>query len=155
MLQLDVRPMAVRSVVIERISTPAALALSKGPRSIGDPFWDNMPEEWLQDGYASADETRVDLDDAPEESLGGYPRTICRCEVSHRVDETYDGDGPVPKCTVSWGRSGCKRMDRTHTEPTMKMTDTPILSLRDSCSRHTMGSGRMNINRSVIKFSEP
>ena len=108
MLQLDVRLMAVRSSTIERISTPADLALSKRPRSVNDPFWNKMPEEWLQDGYASADETRVDLDDAPEESLGCYPRTIWCCEVSHRVDETYDGDGPIPKGTISWAAPDAK-----------------------------------------------
>ena len=111
MLQLDVRPMALLSVIIERVSSPTGLALSKRPRSVGDAFWDNIPEEWLQDRYASADETRVNLDNAPEESLGGYPRTICCGEVSHRVGETDDSNDPIPRGTVNWARSRCRRMD--------------------------------------------
>ena len=37
----------------------------------------------------------------------------------------------------------------------MKMIETPNLSLGDNCIRQTMGSGRKNINKSVIKLREP
>lgn len=102
MLQLNVRPTTVFSVLIERIPSPTDLALSKGPRSVGDHFWNHVSEEWLEDRHASANKTCIDLDDAPEESLGGYPWTIWSCEVSHCVDEAYDGDGPIPKGPISW-----------------------------------------------------
>ena len=114
-----------------------------------------MLEKRLQDRYASANETRVDLDNAPEKSLGGQPWTVFRCEVSHGADEADDGDGPIPKDSISLGRSRSHGLGRTHTEPIMKITDTPILSLRDSCIRQTIGSGKTNMSRSVIKFREP
>ena len=60
-----------------------------------------MIEEWLQNRYASTDKTCVDLDDAPEESICGYPWPIRCSEVSHHVDETYDGHCPIPKGTIS------------------------------------------------------
>ena len=37
----------------------------------------------------------------------------------------------------------------------MKVTKTPNLSFDDNFSRQTIGSGRRNINRSVMKFREP
>lgn len=64
---------------------------------IRDGFGDDLPEEWLQDRDASADETRVDLDDAPEESLGLDPRNIYSGDRSHQEGETDDGDDPVSK----------------------------------------------------------
>ena len=88
--------MGVLSLILKHISSPTEFALLKRPRPIRDGFGDDLPEEWLQDRDASADETRVDLDDAPEESLGGDPRTVCSGEVSHRVGETDDGDDPIP-----------------------------------------------------------
>ena len=86
-LQLDIRSMGVRSLIPKHVSNPFGFALPEGPRSNHDGFEDDFPEEWLQDRDASADETGVDLDDAPDETLG--------VEVSHHVNETDDGDGPV------------------------------------------------------------
>ena len=76
MLQLDIRSMAGYSVTIERVSCPNDLALSKGPRTVGKALY-KMPQKWLEDRYAGADEAGMNLDDAPEESICGYPWTIC------------------------------------------------------------------------------
>ena len=61
-----------------------------------------MPKERLQDGYASADEARVDLDDAPDEGVRCDPRAIGGREVQDRVDEADNCYGPV---SVSGGVS--------------------------------------------------
>ena len=87
--------MGVLSLILKHVPSPNEFALRKRPQSIRDGFGDILPEEWLQDRDASADETRVDLDDAPEESLGRDPRKICSGEASHQVGETDDGDDPV------------------------------------------------------------
>ena len=101
MLQFDVRPIAVLSLIIEHFSCPTDVALLGKPRLLGGRFCDNMLDQWLQDRHASADKACVDFDDAPEESLGGYPWTVCGCEVLHRVGKTDYSDGPVPKGVIS------------------------------------------------------
>ena len=93
--QFDIQTMGVLSLILKQVSSPNEFALRKRPRSIRDGFGGCLPEEWPQDGDASADETCVDLDDAPEESLGPDPQTICSGEASHQVGETDDGDDPV------------------------------------------------------------
>ena len=103
--------MGVLSFILKHVSTPTELALPKRPRPIRDTVGDDFPEEWLQDRDASADETRVDLDDAPEESLSRDPRTVCSGKVSHRVRETDDGDDPVSNNE----KNKCQRADNCHT----------------------------------------
>ena len=87
--------MGVLSLILKHVSSPNEFALRTRPRSIRDGFGDVLPEEWLQDGDASADKTRVNLDNAPEESLGRDPRKIYISEASHHVGETDDSDDPV------------------------------------------------------------
>ena len=62
--------MGVLSHILKRVSSPTDLALPKRLRLIRDGSGDDLPEKWLQGWDASAGETRVDLDDAPEGSLG-------------------------------------------------------------------------------------
>ena len=82
-------------LIFKHVSIPTELALPKRPRLIRDGLGDDLLQEWLQDRDASADETGVDLDDAPDESLGRDPRTICSGGYSHEEGETDDGDNPV------------------------------------------------------------
>ena len=79
--------MGMLSLIPKKFSSPFGFVLPEEPRSNHIGFEDDFPQEWLQDRDASANETRVDLDDAPDETLG--------IEVSHHVGETDGGDGPV------------------------------------------------------------
>lgn len=98
-LQFNIRPMGMLSIILDRVPRPTELALPpKRPRrSVRQCLRDKLSEEGLQDRDAGADETRVDLDDAPEERLGRDPGTVDGGEVTHRIGETDDGDGPVSK----------------------------------------------------------
>ena len=64
--------MGVLSLVLKHVSSPIESAILKRPQPIRDGFGDDSPEEWLQGRDASAGETRVDLDNAPD---GTRPRS--------------------------------------------------------------------------------
>ena len=121
--QLEMRSMGVLSLILKHVSSPIEYALSKRPGPIRDGFGDELPEEWLQDRDTSADETRVDLDDAPEKSLGRDPRTVGSCvAIPNPVGETDDGDDPVSwkvRESASWQLSHVgERLWGTGTEHT-------------------------------------
>lgn len=151
--------------------TPAGFSFEISPRPINKILGENVAEERVQYGHATADEAGVDFDHtvkglviiqhrrrrralSPKERVRSEPCPVGIRKITDTTDEAYNCHSPItttevispPYLPTRW---------MTYIEPAMNTRDMPVFCLRESCSFQTIGSGSTNMIKSVMKFKEP